>query len=84
MAAIHTEEQFEDEVCAILKAQGWLMDGPLPFQKGFAYDQGYDRRTALYPEDALAWVKDTQPEAWEKFAKNHTKNPESALMQRLV
>ena len=59
MPAIHTEAQFEDEVCQALKAQGWLLDGPLPLEKGFAYDQGYDRRTALYPEDAIAWVKDT-------------------------
>ena len=24
MAAIHTEEQFEDEICEVLKAKGWL------------------------------------------------------------
>lgn len=84
MAAIHTEEQFEDEVCEVLKASGWLMDGPLPYQKGYSYDQGYDRRTALYPADAIAWVKDTQPEAWEKFAKNHTQNPEAVFIQRLT
>ncbi len=84
MPAIHTEAQFEDEVCQALKDQGWLMDGPLPCQKGFAYDQGYDRRTALYPEDAIAWVKETQPEAWEKFAKNHAKNPEGVFIQRLA
>ena len=84
MPAIHTEAQFEDEVCQALKAQGWLLDGPLPLEKGFAYDQGYDRRTALYPEDAIAWVKDTQPDAWEKFIKNHTKNPEAVFIQRLA
>jgi len=84
MAGIHTEEQFEDEVCEVLKANGWLYEGPLPFQKGFAYDKGYDRRWALYPEDAIAWVKDTQPDAWEKFAKNHTKNPETVFIQRLA
>lgn len=84
MAAIHTEEQFEDEVCEVLKANGWLCDGPLPFQKGFAYDQGYDRRTALFPEDAIAWVKETQPAAWEKFSRNHTKNAEAVFIQRLA
>jgi type I restriction enzyme R subunit len=83
MAAIHTEERFEDEVCEVLKASGWLCDGPIPFQKGYAYDSGYDRRTALYPEDAIAWVKDTQPDAWNRFAKNHTKNPEAVFIQRL-
>lgn len=84
MAAIHSEEQFEDEVCEILKANGWLYDGPLPFQKGFAYDNGYDRRLALYPDDALAWVKETQPGAWAKFAKNHAMNPEAVFIQRLA
>ena len=53
MPAIHTEAQFEDEVCQALKDHGWLMDGPLPCQQGFAYDQGYDRRTALYPRTPL-------------------------------
>lgn len=84
MAAIHTELQFEDEVCEVLKGSGWLYEGPLPYKKGFAYDQGYDRRTALYPDDAIAWVKDTQPDAWEKFAKNHTKDPEAVFIQRLA
>ena len=84
MAAIHTEEQFEDEVCEVLKASGWLYEGPLPYQKSFTYDQGYDARTALYPEDAIAWVKETQPDSWNKFAKNHTKNPEAVFIQRLT
>lgn len=53
-APIHSEEKFEDEVCEILKANGWLFDGPLPYQKGFAYDAGYDKRLAIFPEDALA------------------------------
>ncbi|MBS0468513.1 MAG: type I restriction endonuclease subunit R [Proteobacteria bacterium] len=84
MSAIHTEAQFEDEICAALQAQGWRVDGPLPYQPGYAYDAGYDRRTALYPEDALAWVKETQPEAWEKFTKNHAKNPEAVFIERLA
>jgi len=39
---------------------------------------------ALFPEDALAWVKETQSEAWEKFSKNHTKNPEEVFLRRLA
>lgn len=83
-ASIHTEERFEDEVCEHLKACGWLFDGPLPYVKGYTYDAGYDKRLALFPEDAIAWVKDTQPENWEKFAKNHVKNPEAVFLQRLA
>ncbi len=32
IAPIHTEVVFEDEVCAHLKAHGWLYDGPLPYR----------------------------------------------------
>lgn len=83
-AAIHTEERFEDEVCETLKAHGWLFDGPLPYQKGHAYDAGYDKRLALYPADAIAWVKETQADTWDKFAKNHARNPEAVFIQRLA
>jgi len=83
-AAIHTEERFEDEICAILQASGWLFDGPLPFQPGYAYDQGYDRPLALYPSDAIDWVKETQPEAWEKFIKEHPDDPEAVFIRRLA
>jgi type I restriction enzyme R subunit len=81
---LHTEIVFEDEVCEALKANDWLFDGPLPYDKGYAYDAGYDKRLALYPEDAIAWVKETQPDTWDKFAKNHTKNPETVFIQRLA
>ena len=81
---LHTEVVFEDEVCEALKANGWLFDGPLPYDKGHAYDAGYDKRVALFPEDAIAWVKETQPDTWDKFAKNHAKNPEAVFIQRLA
>jgi len=80
----HTEIVFEDGVCETLKANGWLFGGPLPYQPGHAYDAGYDKRVALYPEDAIAWVKATQPDTWDKFAKNHAKDPEAVFIQRLA
>ena len=82
-AAIHTEIVFEDEVCEHLKAHGWLCDGPLPYQNGYAYDAGFDARLGLYPADALAWVKESQPDTWAKFAKNHTQDPDSVFLRRL-
>jgi type I restriction enzyme, R subunit len=81
--AIHTESRFEDEICEHLKNHGWLFYGPLPEVKGFAYDEGYDRALALFPGDAINWVKETQPETWEKFVKNHPKNPEEIFLKRL-
>jgi len=69
--AIHQEVVFEDEICKHLSAHGWAFDGPLPYKKGHAYDACVDRRLALVPEDAIAWVQKTQPEAWSKFAAHH-------------
>ena len=70
-AEIHQEVVFEDEICAHLKNHGWLFEGPVPYQKGFAYDAGYDKRAALFPEDAIAWVKTTQADVWAKFTAHH-------------
>lgn len=84
MAAIHTEERFEDEICEVLKASGWLFDGPLPLQKSYIYDQGYDKALALYPEDVIGWVKETQPEQWAKFIKDNPENSEAIFVQRLA
>ena len=76
--AIHSELRFESELCDYLAQHGWLYNAVKP------YDAGYDKRLALFPEDALAWVKETQAEAWEKFSKNHTKNPEEVFLRRLA
>jgi type I restriction enzyme R subunit len=76
--AIHSELRFEAELCDHLEQHGWLYNNVKP------YDAGYDKRLALFPEDAIAWVKETQPETWEKFAKNHAKNPEAIFLQRLA
>src|SRR3989338_620782 len=75
---IHSELRFESELCDYLAQHGWLYNAVKP------YDAGYDKRLALFPEDALAWVKETQSEAWEKFSKNHTKNPEEVFLRRLA
>lgn len=80
----HAGIVFEDEVCETFKANGWLFDGPLPYRPGHANNAGYDKRVALYPEDAIAWVKETQPDTWDKFAKKHTKDPEAVFIQRLA
>lgn len=76
--AIHSELRFETELCEYLAAHDWLYRDTAPL------DAGYDRSLALFPEDALAWVKETQPETWERFAKNHTKDPETVFIRRLA
>ncbi|MCK7471694.1 MAG: hypothetical protein MZU95_13660 [Desulfomicrobium escambiense] len=48
---------FETDICEHLAAHGWL------YADGDAAH--YDRARALFPADVLAWVQDTQPNAWE-------------------
>jgi len=76
-APIHQEIVFEDEICNHLQGHGWVIDGPLPYKKGHEYDAGYDRRYALYPADAITWVKKTQKDAWDKFTAHHKDEAES-------
>ena len=59
---LHTEINFEDEICSTLAAQGWLYS---------ANDADYHCPLALFPEDVVAWVQATQPVAWEVLTKNH-------------
>jgi len=68
------EAQFQQDIIVALAAQGWLV--------GTA--SGYDRRTALYPEDVLGYFKDAWPERWDKFAKVNPNNPDDVLVQKLV
>ena len=71
--SIHKEISFEDEICDYMAGHDWLYA-----DKDAA---NYDRKLALYPPDVLAWVQETQPEAWESLIKNHG---EAAAGQHLL
>ncbi|MGN6543530.1 MAG: type I restriction endonuclease subunit R, partial [Aureliella sp.] len=71
---LHKEISFEDEICEVLAARGWLCSPS---------DAGYDRARALFPEDVLAWVQETQPKAWEAVVKNHGASAGETLLGRL-
>ncbi len=64
------ELAFQNEIIAHLTAHGWLLGSPAD----------YDRERALYPEDVIGYVKETQPEAWQKFGKLHPQETEKALL----
>lgn len=72
---LHNEIEFENDVCDHLAAHGWL------YAEKDAAD--YDRGLALFPADVLAWVKETDPDAWETLTKNHGASAESILLKRL-
>lgn len=75
MSTIHKEIHLEDEVCADLTAAGWLYD---------AGDAGrYDRLQALFVDDAVAWIKASQPKAWEAIEKSHGAAAAKVVAERL-
>ena len=73
--SIHKEIHLEDEICADLVAAGWLYD---------AADTGrYDRTQALFVDDAVAWIKASQPKAWEAIEKSHGAAAPKVVAERL-
>ncbi len=77
--ALHNEIAFETDICNHLANHGWLYGAP--GTEGDA--SGYNTPRALYPADLLAWVRATQPDAWEALTKNHGAAAEAMLLDRL-
>lgn len=65
---------FQDEMIAQMVADGWLLGSP----------SGYDRDLAMFPEDLIGFVKDTQEPEWQKHVKNYPNNPEGKLLERIA
>ena len=70
--AQHNEKPFEAELAAHLHANGWLYS---------ENSSGYDRQRALFPEDVLGWLGDTQP---AEFARAVSASSTSGILDRLV
>jgi type I restriction enzyme, R subunit len=73
--SLHKEISFEAEVCDYLSAHGWLYEA--------GDNERYDRARALYPPDLVAWVRATQPKAWEALTTSHGVSATSILMDRV-
>ena len=73
--SLHHESAFEQEICDHLGAHGWL------YEEGAAAH--YDRRLALYPPDLIAWLQDSQNEAWQTYQQKNGSKAEANLLQRL-
>ncbi|MFN8469372.1 MAG: type I restriction endonuclease [Caldilineaceae bacterium] len=58
MAEKHREVTFEQELVASLLSHGWQEGDP----------KRYDRALALYPDDLIDWLQETQPQEWAKLA----------------
>ena len=73
--SIHKEIHFEDEICADLAAAGWLYD-PSDAAR-------YDRTQALFVDDVVAWIKASQPQAWNGLEKMHGAATPKVAAERL-
>ncbi|GAA6152848.1 type I restriction endonuclease subunit R [Pseudoteredinibacter isoporae] len=71
---------FQNDMIRQLVANGWLLGKP----------EGYNRELALYEEDVLGFVKETQDEQWQKFCglyppqENNKEYPEQKLLERVA
>ena len=68
------ELTFQNDMLKHLLANGWLL--------GKA--EQYNRELALYPEDLLGFVQETQDEQWQKFCALYPSNPEQHFLERVA
>jgi type I restriction enzyme R subunit len=73
MSDIHHEKHFEEYIVSKLKAQGWL----------HGVSDAYNKEYALYPEDLVAWVQQTQKTKWDKLVAMNGDKATEVLMDRL-
>ncbi len=68
------ESAFQNDIINQLIANGWLLGSP----------DKYNRELALYEEDLLGFVKETQETQWRKFCKLYPQNPEQKFLERVA
>jgi len=73
-ASPHREIHFEDFIVEYLSENGWLVGEP----------EKYDRIRALYSEDVIGYLKESQPEAWAKLEKLNGATTEKIVLDRVV
>jgi type I restriction enzyme R subunit len=72
---LHKEINFEEDICEHLSSHGWLhADGDAA---------KYDRTLALFPDDVIAWIQESQPAHWEAVTKNHGDQAAKTVLSRL-
>ncbi|MFB1036999.1 MAG: type I restriction endonuclease, partial [Sinobacterium sp.] len=68
------EFTFQNDMIKQLVANGWLLGKP----------ENYNRELALYPEDLLGFVQETQDEQWQKFKALYPNNAEQTFLERVA
>lgn len=65
------EREFQNEIIADMLENGWLLGEP----------QKYNRESAIYEEDLLGFVKESQAKMWRKYEKCYPANAEQRFIQ---
>ena len=73
MADKTNEFTFQNDIIEQMLSNGWLLGKP----------ENYNREMALYTEDLLGFVKDTQDEQWQKFIKLYPNDTENKFLKRV-
>jgi type I restriction enzyme R subunit len=68
------EHTFQNDMIRQFISNGWLLGNP----------ESYNRELALYEEDVLGFVKDTQDVQWQKFCALYPTNPEQKFLERVA
>lgn len=68
------ELSFQNNIINQLVANGWLL----------GKSENYNRELALYSEDVLGFVQDTQDAQWRKFCGHYPNNPEQKFLERVA
>lgn len=68
------ERIFQDDMIAQMVANGWVEGKP----------EYYNRKSALYEQDVLTFVKETQPKEWQKFCKVYPNDSEQHFLDAMV
>lgn len=78
LSSVHTERVFEDELTDYLAKNGWSVRTHLKDATS------YSRELALFPDDLLTFIQQTQPAEWAKFRKWHNGDAERMLVKRVA
>jgi len=65
---------FQNDMIQQMLDNGWKLGQP----------QNYNRELALYSEDLMGFVKDTQDSQWQKFCKLYPNNTEQKFLERVA
>ncbi|MCG9769316.1 DEAD/DEAH box helicase family protein [Pseudoalteromonas piscicida] len=68
------ERIFQNDIITQMVVNGWVQGQP----------EHYNRESALYEQDVLTFVKETQPKEWQKFCKVYPIDSERHFIEALV